>query len=373
MEFVAAKKDFKAALERAQGIPEQKNLSSVMANVLLESVGTDTVQLTAQSYEVTLVTRFPARVGIEGKMALSGRSLFDATRMLPDAPVQLKGLPNHWADLVAGRTEYKVPGILPENMPDRVPPQTTDQVKVARELLAEMVDRVGFAMSADEGRPNLNGIYMKIDPKKEVARVEMVATDGHRLARLVRETAEVEASQSLGVIIHRKGVTELKRFLDGVTGMVQVGFQRNAVVFTLESGYLLVRQIELEYPDYQRVVPSDFRWKFQVDRTEFMRAVQQAAVVISADKTPLVKLKLDPHRLQILAQDPEKGDAHAEIDIAYEGDPLEIAYNNRYLLDALNALPAGDVALAVKDLSSATLLSSPADDGILQLIMPVRV
>jgi DNA polymerase-3 subunit beta len=236
-----------------------------------------------------------------------------------------------------------------------------------------MVERVAFAMSSDEGRPNLNGIFVKVDTKRGKARIEMVATDGHRLARLVREAEEVEASHALGVIVHRKGVHELKRFLDGVEGPVTVGFQRNAVVFRVESGYLLVRQIELEYPDYQRVVPNDFRFKFSVDRAEFMRGVQRAAVVISADKTPLVRLKLESGRLQILAQDPEKGDAHTELDLGYEGDPLEIAYNNRYLLDALGALPGQEVTLSVKDLSSATTVSSPADEGILQLIMPVRV
>ena len=156
-------------------------------------------------------------------MALSGRSLFDATRMLPDAPVQLKGLPNHWADLVAGRTEYKVPGILPENMPDRVPPQTTDQVLVGRELLAEMVDRVGFAMSADEGRPNLNGIYMKVEPKKAVARVEMVATDGHRLARPVPGRATPSAG--LGPL---EGAADQFRRLDQFASQIAVGCDQHS-------------------------------------------------------------------------------------------------------------------------------------------------
>ena len=373
MEFVAAKKDFTTALAKAAGIPEQKNLSSVMANVLLESAGPETVRLTAQSYEVTLVTTFPARVGAEGSMALSGRSLGDATKMLPDAPVALKGLPNHWADLVAGRTEYKVPGILPENMPDRQEPQVTDRIDVPRALLIEMAERVGFAMSADEGRPNLNGIYMRLEPSGDAARIEMVATDGHRLARLVRKVDGVGETHPLGVIIHRKGVQELRRFLDESDEKVSVGFQRNAVVFSVASGYLLVRQIELEYPDYHRVIPPDFKWRFTVDRAEFTRGVQRAAVVISADKTPLVRLKLDPGRLQILAQDPEKGDAHSEVDISYDGEPLEIAYNNRYLLDALSAVPGQEVMLAVRDLSSATVISSSQDEGILQLIMPVRV
>ncbi|NOZ00723.1 MAG: DNA polymerase III subunit beta [Deltaproteobacteria bacterium] len=373
MEFTATKKDFNSALTKAQGIPEQKNLSSVMANVMLESVGKDSVRLTAQSYEVTLVTTFPAEVAAEGQMALSGRSLFDATRMLPDAPVKLTSMDNDWADLKAGRTDYKIPGILPSNLPDRQEPKTTDQVAVPSDLLIEMAERVGFAMSADEGRPNLNGIYMKVEPGEGGVHIEMVSTDGHRLARLSRTIDKAGIDQVLGVIIHRKGVNELKRFLADVEGDVTVGFQRNAVVFQVESGYLLVRQVELEYPDYLRVLPDEFKWEFKVDRAEMTRAVQRAGVVISAEKTPLIKLTLGAGQIQLLAQDPDKGDAHSEVDLDYSGEPLEISFNNRYLVEAMNALPGKEVVFGIKDLSSATSLTTPDDDGILQLIMPVRI
>ncbi|MBL6974094.1 MAG: DNA polymerase III subunit beta [Deltaproteobacteria bacterium] len=373
MEFIAAKKDFNTALNKAQGIPEQKNLSSVMANVQLESVGKESVRLTAQSYEVTLVTTFPAEVKTEGQMALSGRSLFDASRMLPDAPVTLKAMDNDWAKLVAGRTDYKVPGILPANLPERQEPKITDQVKVSCDLLLEMSERVGFTMSADEGRPNLNGICMKVASADGGVRMDMVATDGHRLSRLSRLVENAKVEQALEVIIHRKGVNELKRFLADVDGDVTLGFQRNAVVFLVESGYLLVRQVELEYPDYMRVLPDEFKWSFTVDRSEIVRAVQRAAVVISAEKTPLIKLTLEAGRIQIMAQDPDKGDAHSEVDLEYTGEPLEIAFNNRYLIEALNALPGKEVTVKIKDHSSATALVSPEDEGILQLIMPVRV
>ena len=373
MEFIAAKKDFKSALDKAQGIPEQKNLSSVMANVLLETVGTDAIRLTAMSYEVTLVTSFPARVLAEGQMALSGRSLFDAARMLPEAPVQLRSLPNDWALITAGRTDYKVPCILPCNMPERPDPQATDEIEVTRDLLMEMVERVGFAMSSDEGRLNLNGIFMRVDTDPEGCRIEMVATDGHRLSRLVRKSGTKAADRPPSVILHRKGVNELKRFIDDADGPVSIGFQRNAVVFRVANGYLRVRQIELEYPDYGRVIPSEFRWSFSVNRLELMRAVQRAAVVISPDKTPLVRLKLEARRLQVLAQDPDRGDAHTELDMEYDGDSLEIAYNNRYLENALNALPGEVVTLSVRDLNSATRVTVPNDPDVTQLLMPVRV
>jgi DNA polymerase-3 subunit beta len=373
MEFVVAKKDFATALNKAQGIPEQKTLTSVMANLLLESVDAETVRLTAQSYEVTLVTTFPAQVSVPGRLALSGRSLVEAARMLPDAPVTVRGDDNHWAEILAGRSSYKVPGILPDNMPDAQEPQTTLDLRLPRASLAEMADRVGFAMSQDEGRPNLNGIYLKAEPRDGAALLEIVATDGHRLSRLTRRVEESGLTEPVRAILHRKGIHEMKRFLEDSEETVIMGFQRNAVVFRVASGWLMVRQIELEYPDYQRVIPSEFHWRFNVDRVEFTNAVRRAQIVISSDKTPLVRLHLEGGQLQVLAQDPEKGDAHSDIDVAYDGDILDIAYNNRYLLDALNALPGPEVVLSVKDQGSASLVSSPTDEGILQLIMPVRL
>jgi len=373
MEFTAAKKDFLSALQKVGGIPEQKNLSSVMAHLLLEDDGPEAVRLLAQSYEATMQVRFPARVAESGRLALSGRSLLDAGRMLPDAPVHLKSTANYWADMVAGRTEYRIPGILPENIPTPMPLPVSLEVSLPRDLLLEMLDRVGFAMSQDEGRPNLNGILLKAQPEDGAVRIEAVATDGHRLARMIRVIPETAIPEPIQGILHRKGIGELRRFLEGEKGPVLVGFHRSAVLFRLETGHLMVRQIELEYPDYPRVIPTEHQFRFEADRTELMDAVNRTIVMLGSDRTPLVRLRVDAGRMTVSAQDPDKGNARSEMDIAYEGEPFEICYNNRYMLDALKALPGQVVAFFLKDLQNATLIRSLQDDGLLQLIMPLRI
>lgn len=373
MEFTAAKKDFTAALAKAQGVPEQKNLTTALAHVHLKAEGSNAVRLTAQCYEVTVSITFPAEVTQPGDLALSGRSLFDAARMLPEAPILLQSLENDWARLAAGRTDYKIPGMSPQHLPDRKVPKATDSIRFPVSHLLEMVDRVGFAVSTDEGRPNLNGVFVAVEPAGHEVQVEMVATDGHRLARLIRRMALSGAvAKPLGVILHRRGIQELRRFLADEEGDVAVGFQRNAAAFEIPSGYLLVNQIELEYPDYHRVLPTSFRWRVCVSRSDFIRAVQRASVMLSGEKGPLVRLSLKPGRLQTFAQDASRGDAQDEVDVDYDGDPLEIAFNHRYLLEALAALPGDTVTFSVKDLGSAASLTSPADEGLLQLIMPIR-
>lgn len=373
MEFIAAKKDLVTAVSKAQGIPDQKNLNSVMAHMLFESEGPGAVRLTAQSYEVTFSTVFPAQVLSEGRLALSGRSVVDATRVLPDVPVRVVSLENEWARLLAGRTDYKIPGISPENMPERKVPKPTDKVTVSANFLLETVDVVAFAMSTDESRQNLNGVYFKVEPREGGLRMEAVATDGHRLARLVRHLeGEFEVAQPMGVIVHRRGIAELRRVFSGYDGNVVIGFQRNAVSFEFDSGYLLVSQIELDYPDYVKVLPTSFRWQVTLPKEAFLRAVQRASVMLT-DRIPLVRLSVQPGRIQVSAQDATKGDALDEVDVEYDGEAFEIGFNARYLTDALGGLPGETAMMSVKDIAAPVAFTAPKDEGILQLVMPLRI
>lgn len=373
MEFIASKKEFMSALTKAQGIPEQKNLSSPMANLLIESIGTDTVRLTAMSYEVTMTTSFPAKVEEGGQMALCSKSLVEAARMLPEAPITLKSSPNEWAILCAGRSEYRIPGILPSSMPERLVPQATDHICLSKELIMDMVDRVSFAMSSDEGRLYLNGVFLLVDPSPNGTRIESVATDGHRLSRMIRFVGVADIPQTLKVIIHRKGVSEIRRFLDDGPQEVTIGFQRNAVTFLVPNGYLYIRQIELDYPDYMRVFPTEFKASFLVDRAELIKTIQRASVILSPDRGPVVRFKIEPEILVISAQDQQRGFFKAELNIEQvAGEQIEIAYNYRYALEALNALRGEKVTFGIKDHQSATRIESPTDEGVTQLIMPIK-
>jgi len=374
MHFTSAKQDFLSVLSKSQGVPEQKSPSGPMAHVLFEAEGSDRVRLSAQSHEVTVSVTFPAQIVQPGSLALSARSLFDSVRMLPEAPVTIASMENDWARLSSGRTDYKIPGIAPQSVPPRKVPASVDHLEIPVALALETVERVAFAMSNDEGRPNLNGIFLKLVPQEDsTIQVEAVATDGHRLARLVRRIPlSGEVARPLGVIVHRRGIHELRRFLDGEQGNLRLGIQREAVSFEIPSGYLYVNQVELEYPDYMRVLPSGFKWQITLNRLDFVRAVARASVMASGEKAPLVRLSVQPGRLTTFAQDSAKGDAQDEQDIPYDGEPLEIAFNHRYLSEALQALPGEQVTLSVRDIGAAVALTSTSDEGALQLIMPIR-
>jgi DNA polymerase-3 subunit beta len=369
MEVVVQKKDLNKVLTKIQNIPEQRNLASPLANCVLQCQDQFGLKVCAQSYEAEMEVLCPAQVVEEGQLTLSARSLFDAVRALPDAPITIKSEPNYWASVVAGRTKIKVPGVDPDTMPARRTPNPTDILRLPVSLAGEMFEAVAFAMSVDEGRPNLNGVFLKVD-ENEV--VEAVATDGSRLARVVRKVEGKYQGKPVGVIVHRKGIIEMRRFLEQEDGEVEIGFERENITFRTPQGFLLVRQVELEFPDYKRVLFGEGRWKFSAPRSELLDGVKRTSVVLSTDRLPVIRFTLEANRLLLSAKDPDKGEAETEIDCQYEGELFDIRYNSRYLIEGLSAMPGETVTFEVREQAYVTQISTPDDEGVMQLLMPIR-
>ena len=369
MEVVVQKKDLNKVLTKIQNIPEQRNLASPLANCILECQDKSGIKVSAQSYEAEIEVLCPAEVLQEGLLALSARSLFDAVRALPDAPITIKSEPNHWASVVAGRTKIKVPGVDPDTMPARRTPNPTDILRLPVSLAGEMFEAVAFAMSTDEGRPNLNGVFLKVDENETV---EAVATDGSRLARMVKKVEGKYMGKPVGVIVHRKGIIEMRRFLEQEDGEVEIGFERENITFRTPQGFLLVRQVELEFPDYKRVLFGEARWKFSTLKSELLDDVRRTSVVLSSERLPVIQMALEPGRLLLSAKDPDKGEAETDIDCEYEGEPFDIRFNSKYLIEGLSAMPGQTVRFEIREQALVTALTTPEDEGVLQLLMPIR-
>jgi len=369
MEVVVQKKDLHKVLTKIQNIPEQRNLASPLSNCILECQDHSELKVSALSYDAEIEVLCPAQIIEGGVLTLSARSLFDAVRALPDAPITIKSEPNHWANVVAGRTKIKVPGVDPVTMPQRRTPNPTDILHLPVSLASEMFEAVAFAMSTDEGRPNLNGVYFKVD-ENEV--VEAVATDGSRLARVVRKVEGKFVGKPVGVIVHKKGILEMRRFLEQEDSEVEIGFERERITFKTPRGFLVVRQVELEFPDYKRVLFGEGRWKFSALKSELLEGVRRTSVVLSSERLPVIQLSLEPGRLLLSAKDPDRGEAETEIDCEYEGERFEIKFNSRYLLEGLSAMPGETVMFEIREQAHVTQITTPDDEGVMQLLMPIR-
>lgn len=368
MEFRIAVDEFKKALYRAQGIVEKKTTMPILANVLV-TAGKSSVTVTAFDLDIGVVSEHPAEVTKQGAVTLSAKYLFDIVQSLPDAQLTLKKLPNNYAEVISGSAHFKIVGMAPEEYPKLPKEENAPLVKLSGTGLQEMVKKTSFAISTDETRYILNGVFFE---PREGGKVRMVATDGHRLALVERQLAG-DFKLKGGVIIPRKGLFELKRLLDEAPeAEVQLGFAESSALFKKPGLTMVMRLIDGQFPEYQRVIPKEGEKQVSVSRAAFLEALKRIAL-LSADKSNAVKIQLAPKLLRITANNPDLGEAKDDLEVAYKGGEITIGFNARYLIDVLSVLETDEVVFELGDEHSPGVVHAPGDKSYTAVVMPMRV
>ena len=363
-------------LYRAQGIVDKKSTLNVLAHVLLESVGKDAVRISCTDYDVGLLAVYPAEILEPGSMAINGKSVFDVVKTLGDGPVEMTRQPNHWVEIRAGRSEFKLAGIPPEDFPEQKDPEELPGIVLDRSTLCEFIDKTAFSVSTDESRMNLNGAYFRAEAVEGDAtrlRVSMVSTDGHRLSHIARELTTPDPIEApIDAIVHRKGIQELKRILEGEDESVHISSYQNNMVFRYENAVLFVRQIEDSFPEYEKVIPKESGTQVLLDRRELLEGVRRTATLSSA-KVSIVKFSLEDGKVVLTTNNPEYGEARVEIDVDYSGKTLVVGFNHRYVLDVLGVLKGEKITFKINDEFSPGVIECEEDPGATFVIMPMRI
>ncbi|MBE2251241.1 MAG: DNA polymerase III subunit beta [Myxococcus sp.] len=368
MEFRIAADELKKALFRAQGIVERKATMPILSNVLVNATKTG-VTVTAFDLDIGIVSEHQAEVLKPGAVTVSAKTLFDIVSFLPEASLTVKKLANNYAEITSGAAHYKIVGMAPEEFPKLPKEENAPLVNVTGTTLLEMIKRTAFAISHDETRYILNGVYFE---PREGGKVRMVATDGHRLAMVERElTGDFKLKG--GVIIPRKGLFELKRLLDEAPeAECQLGFAENSALFKKPGLSMVMRLIDGQFPDYQRVIPKESDRQLLVNRARFHDMLKRIAL-LSSDKSNAVKLSLSENLLRITANNPDLGEAKDDLEVAYRGGSLTVGFNARYLMDVLSVLDTDEVALELGDEHSPGVVHAPGDRASTAVVMPMRV
>lgn len=368
MEFRIAADELKKALHRAQGIVERKATMPILSNVLINASKSG-VTVTAFDLDIGIVSEHPAEVVKPGAVTVSAKTLFDIVALIPDAALTLKKLPNNYAELTSGAAHYKIVGMAPEEFPKLPKEDASHLVELSGATVLEMIKKSQYAISTDETRYTLGGVFFE---PREDGKVRMVATDGHRLALVERELTGDFKLKS-GVIIPRKGLFELKRLLDEAPDAeCKLGFAENSALFKKPGLTMVMRLIDGQFPEYQRVIPKEGEKQVMVKRAQFFDALKRIAL-LSADKSSAVKLSLSENLLRITANNPELGEAKDDLEVAYRGPSLTIGFNARYLLDVLSAVETDEVTLELGDEHSPGVLHAPGDRSYTAVVMPMRV
>lgn len=373
MKLKISKSELQKGLTRIQSVVEKRTTMPILANVLLDASNkTDNIlTLAATDLEVGLRGFHPADIEVAGKTTVSAKKLYEIVRELPNEPIFLEATENAFLQIHCDRAKFTLAGNTAEEYPTLPDFSLGKTTRIQGVLLAEMIERTIYAASADETRYNLNGVYF--EQLVESEKIRMVATDGHRLAVIDRILGVNLTGLESGVIIPRKGLVELKRLLDEEdTDEVELGFEGNSGLVRKNDVTLVMRLIEGEFPNYQQVIPDKTTINLTITVEIFSRALRRVAL-LSAERSRAVKFELTDGQLRLSSNNPDLGDAQEELDVDYAGEPLTVAFNARYLMDALNSIKAKEVRLGFKDATSPAQLIPTDDDDALAVVMPMRV
>jgi DNA polymerase-3 subunit beta len=371
MEFTIQQDDLLKGLQKSQSVAEKRSSMPILSNVLLEA-GEGELRLTATDLEVSFTGTYTAGVVDSGAITVQARKFYEIVKELPAQEIRVLGKENQWLHVSSGSTEYNLVGLPADEFPKVMKFDAAEWVELETGLLKDMIEKTIYAVSTEETRYNLSGIYFEKTQTQESPGLRLVATDGHRLSLVERDLAEVEKFPfTKGVIIPRKGLHELVRLLeDG--DRVQVSFSDNVAVFRIANSILMMRLVDGEFPDYNTVIPKKFMRVLDVDRVKFMETLRRMAI-ISTERYRGVRCNIFSERIEIISNNPEIGDAREELPIRYKGEEMTIAFNPRYFLDALSVMTSPIVQAKMLDESSACAVSGAEDEGFMAVVMPMRL
>jgi len=368
------------ALSHVQSVVERRTTIPILSNVLLRAEGADgagRLALSATDMDLEIVEGAAARVERDGQTTAPAHTLYDIVRKLREgAQVELETLGgrNEMA-LRSGRSTFTLACLPPEDYPVMSTGELPHHFALSAGELRTLIDRTRFAISTEETRYYLNGIYLHATKNNEVPVVRAVATDGHRLAR-VEITAPEGAAGMPGIIVPRKTVLELRKLIEEGDAEVQISLGDTKIRCAVGDAALTSKLIDGTFPDYDRVIPAGNDKVLEVDCKSFAEAVDRVST-ISTERSRAVKLAIERGSLVVSATSPENGTAVEELEVRYQSTPIEIGFNSRYLLDITDQIGGEYVQFQMADAGSPTIVrdGAPEEGGAsaLYVLMPMRV
>ena len=372
MKVTIERSAFLKALGHVQSVVEKRNTIPILSNVLLQAERSQ-ISLTATDLDIEIVDAAPADVSMGGSITASARTLYEIVRRLPDgAQIRLDSTgEDQRLRLTAGRSDFTLAILPSEDFPSISAQDLPTRFSIPSGELKRLIDKTRFAVSTEETRYYLNGVYLHPYVDGETPSLRAVATDGHRLARV--DTPMPDGATTLpGIIVPRKAVQEVRHLLEDAEENVEISASDAKIRFAFDGVVLTSKLIDGAFPDYERVIPSGNDRILEVENDDFKKAVDRVSA-ITAEKTRSVKLAVEEGRLRLTVNNPETGVALEELSAHYEAEPLEIGFNANYLLDVCAQIEGGDAVLHFADSSSPTLLLDKEDGQALYVLMPMRV
>jgi DNA polymerase-3 subunit beta len=360
------------AVGQAQSVVERRNTIPILANVLIEAEG-GSVRFRATDLDIEVVDTAPAMVDRAGATTVSAVTLHEIVRKLPDGALVMLADDGAAGRLTveAGRSTFSLATLPKVDFPVMASSEYDSNFSVAAPVLRRLFDKSKFAISTEETRYYLNGVYLHVAESEGAKVLRCVATDGHRLARIDAPLPE-GAEGMPGVIVPRKTVGELRKLLDSDDAQIGVSVSETKIRFATPEITLTSKVIDGTFPDYTRVIPVGNTRVMEVDAAEFAAAVDRVATV-SSERSRAVKLSIDQDRLILSVNAPDTGAAEEELGVAYQDDKLEIGFNAKYLREIAGQVDRENAVCKFNSAGDPTLMQEGSDSTAVYVVMPMRV
>lgn len=378
MQLIISKKDFLRALGRTHSVADRKSSMPILSNVLLSTDGPKTLRLAATDLYQAVSATCTANITRAGTIAVSARTLFDIVKNLPEGDVQLTVNDNHSAELRSGKVRYKLPGMPGQDFPALPSPGETELSEFDAESLGKLIALTHYSMSNDETRPHLAGALFEGDGKV----VRMVTTDGHRLSKAEQKIEEGGKLLNFQMLVPGKGIAELRRMIEdaksdktkGDDGPAKIGVATAGgnAFFKRADVLLSVKLADEQFPPYSKVIPQNSDRRVVVARGLLMEALKRISLVAS-DKSGAVRFSVEPGILRITSENPDVGEGAEELDVDFAGEPVEIGFNARYVMDALNPIVEDEVAFELSGQLDPGVIKPVGPTDFVGVIMPMRI
>ena len=372
MEFNVKREIFLTGIQKTLGIVEKKTTMPILSNLLLRAAD-DRLTIIATDREIGLVADYEAEIIQGGEITLSARKLHEMVREVQGEKIHVVKNERDMVMITCNKAVYRIPGIPADDYPVVAGQEEIPQCRIKGGILKELIRKTAFAMSTDETRKTLNGVFLETEKSAETSMIRMAATDGHRLALMKIDTGEKDfLGLEKGVIVPRKGIGEIRRLVDEEIGDMSLGIGKGMLMIKTDHTLLKVSLIDGEYPDYRRVIPVEKGLVVTLEKDKFMHALRRMSV-ISSERYNGVIITISEGRLVMNSTNPDVGEANDEIDISYSGEERSTGYNVTYLADAVEVIDEGQVEFEIGAGMKPGIVRSIGNENYFCIVMPLKL
>lgn len=366
MRFSTKKEDILNELQLFQGIVEKRTTMPILANILVDA-STERVNLIGTDLEVGLKTYFKADVEEEGSITMSGKKIFEIVKSIPDGKeISFKEKEELIMEIRSGKSEFKVLCLPKEDYPQVPEPKFEKNIVLSLDIFKEMIDKV-YNSITQEQRYYLSGALLILSDNS----MELVSTDGHRLAHTSKTIDKMKMEEEIRTIIAKKTLNEIRKF-EGES--VEFDLDENNLFFKVENRTLTSRIIEGKFPNFEAVIPKDNPNILKISKDEITNAIRRVSL-FSTERSRGIKFNVGKNEINLFSSNPEIGEARDKVDADYKGEDVEIGFNSQYLLDFLSTVKAETIRFELKDTNSSVLLKPESEEEIdyVYVLMPMKL